>query len=459
MSFTATAAPVRYPARLVYRLVATDFVMFLSAFFLASGVVHAIGRGASEPRLIASMVVSSLLWLAIFERAGSYRESLDLRWWDEFYWVAATVILGIVPQLALFAFLPQMPSSRLLLVVAALVAIVTVSLARIFVKAGWQTDGRLDCRIAVVGDPQRVASTETLLRQAEHVAVLPLPLKRWNDDVGSIGLADWFGAARAWQADRILFTEVPNPAAMPGIALTAMEHRIAVSFAAPRILGDIYKHFDFDNVGRQGVIVPIVPRACRRPGATAKRVFDIVFALAGLVLFCIPMLVAAVAIFVESGAPVLLRQQRVGKDGKPFDMFKFRSMRRNAEETTGAVWAIAGDRRITTVGRILRRTSLDELPQIFNVLNGQMSIVGPRPERPVFAERFRRQLPNYDGRNAVLPGITGWSHVYMDRNIDTSAIEQRLGHDLFYIEHWSVLMDLAIVCKTACEFLFHSVAA
>jgi lipopolysaccharide/colanic/teichoic acid biosynthesis glycosyltransferase len=106
----------------------------------------------------------------------------------------------------------------------------------------------------------------------------------------------------------------------------------------------------------------------------------------------------------------------------------------------------------------LRRTSLDELPQLFNVLRGEMSLVGPRPERPFYVEQFKKILPRYDERHLVRPGITGWSHINMRRNVDTSAIGERLSYDLFYLEHWSPFMDLLILCKTGFEFLFHSAA-
>jgi lipopolysaccharide/colanic/teichoic acid biosynthesis glycosyltransferase len=171
------------------------------------------------------------------------------------------------------------------------------------------------------------------------------------------------------------------------------------------------------------------------------------------------MLVVAIAIYLESGGPVLYRQERIGQDGSVFDILKFRSMRKDAESATGAVWAKSNDARVTKVGRFLRRTSLDELPQIFNVLRGQMSIVGPRPERPVFVEHFRDAIDRYDERHLVRPGITGLSHVHMNRDVDQSAIGQRLEYDLFYIEHWSPMMDLSIVFKTGCEFLLHRIAA
>jgi len=183
----------------------------------------------------------------------------------------------------------------------------------------------------------------------------------------------------------------------------------------------------------------------------AKRTFDVIVAIAATILFFPIMLLAAIAITIESGSPVLFRQERVGENGRPFWMLKFRTMRPNA----GSRWAKPGDDRITRVGAILRRTSLDELPQLFNVLRGDMSIVGPRPEMVAFASAFSRDVANYDQRHVVPPGITGWAQVYQKRNLDPGDIPRVLPYDLFYVEHASVLLDTAIVLKTAAEVVFH----
>ena len=163
------------------------------------------------------------------------------------------------------------------------------------------------------------------------------------------------------------------------------------------------------------------------------------------------MLIAAIAIARESSGPIFFRQERVGKDGKPFRIFKFRTMRVGA----GDAWAKPGDQRITKIGAFLRRTSLDELPQIFNVLRGEMSIVGPRPEMTSFAREFTASIPNYAQRHVVQPGITGWSQVYLKRNLEPEDMTSVLPFDLFYVEHASLLLDAALILKTASEVLFH----
>jgi len=187
------------------------------------------------------------------------------------------------------------------------------------------------------------------------------------------------------------------------------------------------------------------------PYKTWKRCFDVTLAAVGLVVASPLMLLIAVCIGIESGFPVLFRQERVGRNGVPFVMYKFRTMWQNADQQ----WARPGDRRITNIGEILRRTSLDELPQLFNVLLGDMSLVGPRPEMPAFAHDFRRTLPNYDSRHIVTPGLTGWAQIYGKRNLQPDDMAGILPYDLFYIEHASPILDAIVVVKTGVEFLFH----
>ncbi|MGH7736972.1 MAG: sugar transferase [Candidatus Tyrphobacter sp.] len=201
-----------------------------------------------------------------------------------------------------------------------------------------------------------------------------------------------------------------------------------------------------------------VPRVGLRWAGMAKRVFDVVVAACALVVTLPLVAAAALAVWAQDGRAPFYAQQRVGRDGRLFNIFKLRSMRVDAEAATGPVWASAGDGRVTRVGRILRRTSIDELPQLLNVLRGEMSIVGPRPERSAFVERFAAELPQYRERLIVAPGMTACSHLYMPRCVDEDAIAQRLAYDIYYIRNWSIAMDIALLVKTAAEVAFHRAA-
>ncbi len=177
-----------------------------------------------------------------------------------------------------------------------------------------------------------------------------------------------------------------------------------------------------------------------------KRLFDVLFAAVALVLASPIMLLTAAAVKLTSRGPLFYVQERMGMDGEVFPIFKFRTMKMNAE-SLGAQMASKGDPRRTVVGTFLRVTSIDELPQLFNVLVGHMSLVGPRPERPVFIEEFKRQIPKYHLRHKVKAGITGWAQINGLRG--QTSIEKRIEYDLYYIENWSLLLDLKILVRTA----------
>ena len=188
-------------------------------------------------------------------------------------------------------------------------------------------------------------------------------------------------------------------------------------------------------------------------GAMVKRVTDIVLSSVALVLLSPVLLLIAIAIKVTSPGPVLYVQERMGLDGRSFPMLKFRSMRVDAEDTSGPVWAQAADNRRTALGTFLRKTSLDELPQFWNVLLGDMSLVGPRPERPVFVSQFRTQVPHYMLRHKVRAGITGWAQVNGWRG--NTSLDRRIECDLFYIRNWSYALDLKILILTLWKGFVH----
>jgi len=184
-----------------------------------------------------------------------------------------------------------------------------------------------------------------------------------------------------------------------------------------------------------------------------KRSIDVFVALVALV-FTLPLMVlVAAAIWLETGSPILFRQERTGLKGRTFQILKFRSMSQNAE-SEGPVWAAADDNRITRVGSLLRKFRLDELPQILNVLRGEMSLVGPRPERPHFCELLEQNIPFFALRHTVRPGITGWAQVKYQYGASVEESKTKLEYDFFYIKHMSVVLDLAILFETAKVMLY-----
>ncbi len=178
----------------------------------------------------------------------------------------------------------------------------------------------------------------------------------------------------------------------------------------------------------------------------AKRMIDIIGSVCGIVLFSPVMLLSALAIKLSSKGPVIFAQERVGLHNKPYQMYKFRTMQVQEEQEEQKAWTVKDDPRVTRIGRLLRRTSMDELPQLFNILIGQMSLVGPRPERPMFVEKFKEEIPRYMVKHQVRPGLTGWAQINGLRG-DTS-IEKRVEYDLYYIENWTMGFDFRIMFLT-----------
>ena len=179
-----------------------------------------------------------------------------------------------------------------------------------------------------------------------------------------------------------------------------------------------------------------------------RRLTDVLLALAGFVATAPVLLLAAVAIKLEDGGPVFYRQERIGLAGHPFTLFKFRSMHHDAERDGKPAWAAEHDLRITSVGAFIRKVRIDELPQFWNVLRGDMTLIGPRPERPYFVQRFSQSIPFYDYRHMVRPGITGWAQVRFRYGASIEDARKKLSYDLYYIKNRGILLDIVILLKT-----------
>ncbi len=188
---------------------------------------------------------------------------------------------------------------------------------------------------------------------------------------------------------------------------------------------------------------------CSRAADAGKRVLDVLLSLA-LLLFTLPLMaLTAILIALESPGPVLYRQERIGLGGRVFLLLKFRSMRVDAEADGSAKWAAANDPRVTRVGAVIRKVRIDELPQLINVLRGDMSFVGPRPERPQFVSDFIQEIPFYAERHCVKPGITGWAQINYPYGASPDDARNKLSYDLYYVKNHGIFLDLVIVLQTA----------
>jgi Undecaprenyl-phosphate glucose phosphotransferase len=252
--------------------------------------------------------------------------------------------------------------------------------------------------------------------------------------------------------DLIVVSYPPESHALYGRIL----EQVSTELVAVKVLPDFGAYSTFTYSADHECGIPLLHFNQPPVGATdraMKRLVDILGSLAFLLVFSPLYFTIAVLIKLTSRGPIFYSQERMGADGKLFTLYKFRSMRVNAEGETGAVWAVPNDSRTTPIGKWLRRSSLDEFPQFFNVLKGDMSLVGPRPERPVFVRQFRKEIPKYMLRHKMKSGITGWAQVNGWRG--NTSIEERIKHDLYYIGHWSHYFDVKILCLTVLKGFIH----
>jgi exopolysaccharide biosynthesis polyprenyl glycosylphosphotransferase len=464
---TVRNAPTPYSGRWIGILLASDVVLFV----VASGLGALIGfHHWNSPRILGHLLIAEVLyvalWVLVFDRLGLYRRTFALSMKDELYYTIAALIMGTIPQLVVFTIYPGISTSRIALIYALAFSIVLVGSSRALFhrmrQIQWVKGKR---RICIVGTTEGVSSVLESLELSDDSETLLITVDDINETVAQIDLSrdadldriEWFNHARRWGCDALILAEMLPPHLLGYMLEVAARERIRLAFAPPRFARYAYD-LSLRTDGRQVLIVPARLRACTPRAQLLKRLADILFACVALALFAPVMVLAAIAVYLDSGWPILFAQERTGAGGKPFNILKFRSMRQDAEREGGAVWATEHDPRKTRVGAFLRRFSIDELPQLFNVLRGDMSLVGPRPERPIFVDLFRTTLPRYDERHLVRPGITGWSHVHMKRNVATSAAAERLEYDLQYLEHWSLYLDVAVLFQTLCEFLFHRAA-
>jgi sugar transferase (PEP-CTERM system associated) len=356
--------------------------------------------------------------------------------------------LIVVIRLAVPGFLPQ----RALLLPATLLAFIGLLSARLIFSRS--TESHLRRRVLVLGVGERAKRLEGLRRASDCIGIvivgfvdvgagpavidpartivatgaLPELVKRFDVDDLVVALDD--------RRSRLPEAELLQ-CKMSGVRV--LDDSQFLEQQQVRISLDGIKAGDF--IFADGYTGAVLLRG-------SKRLLDVSIALLMLCVGLPIMAVVALAILLESGLPVIYVQERVGLHGKPFRLYKFRSMRQNAEGDGQPVWATKADQRVTRLGRFLRQTRLDELPQLFNVLLGDMSLVGPRPERPAFVSALEQEIPFYALRHQVKPGITGWAQICFPYGASSEDARQKLQYDLYYLKNYSLFLDLNILCLT-----------
>ena len=320
----------------------------------------------------------------------------------------------------------------------------------------WLFDAKLRSRaesrrLVLVGSDD---GTRELLEELGRNPQLPFEVLGIVDDEDSGKIDGVKRLGRPVELGAILREERPDLVVLGnGAYVEAMSHLLDLASLDVRVVN--VHHFNEHAFGRVPVhhlspewFVGVLHLYQRPYSRIAKRTFDVAVASVALLLAAPVMLAVSLAIRRSSAGPVFFHQRRLGEAGKLFEIRKFRTMIEQAEEAGVAVWASAHDARVTRIGRVLRRTRLDELPQLWNVLRGDMSIVGPRPERPEFMDLLRETVPFWTRRHLVKPGITGWAQVRRGYTDDVGGTADKLSYDLYYLKYRSLLFDVAIAART-----------
>jgi Undecaprenyl-phosphate glucose phosphotransferase len=400
-----------------------------------------------------------LVWSVSFRAFGLYRPRRIGSHLSEAIDIAKASTIGVLVLVAVMTFFFRgYDYSRVVIVYFGLLSIAAVWFSRAAFREGLRFARRrgYNQRFAVVvGDGELAATVVQRMQGRRDVGIQVLGVVGDDkDDTGGArrlgGYADLRAVLDAHTVDHVILALAHEDyGRLPGLLDAVGDEPVTI-----HVVPDLLRFASLRGGIEQFEGMPFIHlRESPLYGwnRLAKRVFDFVFSAAVLAVIWPALLMLAAVVKLSSRGPVFYRQERMGLDGRRFEMLKFRTMDADAEARTGPVWAGPSDQRRTRFGAFLRRLSLDELPQFWNVLRGDMSVVGPRPERPVFVERFRQTVPGYMLRHKVKAGITGWAQVNGLRG--NTSLEKRIQYDIEYIERWSVWLDVKIIAMTVVRVL------
>lgn len=454
-------------------VLATDVFMAALAFFAAYILrllipIPSVAEGIRPfVEYLPMLVIHAISLVSVFFFANLYSLKRASRV-DEYAAVIVAVTIGTLIGVALVSLVLReimvgQDYSRIMVAYAWVCSIVFIIFARfvngwlrkVFIRRGW---GRRRVLLVGLGDVARMIIQKLLWTPElgyDPVGIIRLEEEGPDDLLGVkvVGTGeDLTAIITDLQADEVIIALPEGTSHWDIMNLISMCERGRVTV---RVYPDLFQIVAGSvNIGELGGIPILTVRDIALTGwrRVAKRLMDFVGATAGLVILSPFMLLIAILIKLESKGPAFYVQERMGLDARPFPIIKFRSMKADAEKA-GPGWTTENDPRKTKVGNFLRKTNLDELPQFINVFIGDMSLVGPRPERPVYVEQFRRSIPRYMDRHREKAGMAGWAQVNGYRG-DTS-IAERTKYDVWYVENWSLLLDLNIILRTILQF-FHS---
>jgi exopolysaccharide biosynthesis polyprenyl glycosylphosphotransferase len=446
-------------------LVATYLALFLAYHLRFNVEVYPVTKGVPpfEP-YVALFPIITLIWPVVFYFRGLLQGRPQRSRVEEAFSITVAVAVAMLVLNAGLAFYREFTYSRLVLAMFAVLDVAFVVVARIvfwgvMARVWASSRHRRRALVAGAGELGRMVAEKL----AEH-RELGLDLVGFlDDDPGKangrfggfpvLGTLDQLAeVARAHQVD-LLYVALPLGSQHKTVRVLKSAEPLLL---AVRVVPDLLQYYalragveDLDGIP----VINLTQIPLAGWNTFLKRSMDVALSSLALVVLSPLMALIALVIYLEGRGPVFYRQLRMGLDGKPFRIIKFRTMIPNAEESTGPRFAIPNDPRTTRVGIWLRRTSLDELPQLLNVVRGDMSLVGPRPERPEFVARFRDRFPEYMSRHRVRAGITGWAQVHDLRG--QTSIRKRIAYDLYYIDNWTLALDFKIMWLTMLRFWRH----
>ena len=431
------------------------FDLLLSMLALAGVIlVQAESLRLALPMAGAQVVTLAAGLFVINSASGLYQRAQDWSVGESSLRAGFAVVLGVLLAHQIFNLLPLGFGNVEAIRTSAMLVIAALILRRV-VMGFWATKSRAGSRVLVFGAGPAALMVGSTLRAANPLATIVGYFPGPNEKQSTVPAAECLGTeqsltqtARRLDVDEIIVALTERRSgSMPLREL--LDCKLAgvrvfdITTYFERMLGQI--RVDFVNAGwlifgdgfNQGFYRTAI-----------KRVFDILCTLVLIVLAAPIMLITAVAIKLESQGPVFYRQERVGAANKIFKVTKFRSMRTDAEKDGKPRWAAAQDDRVTRVGNIIRRLRVDELPQLFNVLSGDMSLVGPRPERPFFVEQLTNEIPYYAVRHSIKPGVTGWAQVRYQYGSTVEDSQEKLQYDLYYVKNHSLFLDCVVLFET-----------
>lgn len=421
------------------------------------------------PEMFVPMLAIYFYWLIIFTFFGMYQTWFAASRFDEISTLFKSTFIGIFIlffMIFISDFLEGVESSnRILIFIYWIFLFVFVSIGRLAIRSfqrGLLIKGVGRRCALIVGYNSKAHEVHDQI--IEHPA-LGLDVEAYvavnHENVGKT----YKGIRVKGSLEELLDIVYKNKASEVIIALEKEDHDLLVDIISKlenkgiglKIVPDLYEILSGQARTSQlyGIpLIDIMPELMPEWEKKLKRISDVVISLLILTLTLPLNFLVALAIKLDSKGPILFKQERIGMNGKNFRIYKFRSMFQDAEKTTGPVWSTKDDPRVTRIGKIMRKLRIDEIPQFFNVLKGEMSLVGPRPERPFFVEQLSQQIPYYKRRLKVRPGITGWAQVKHKYDESIEDVKVKLRYDLFYIENMSLRMDMKILARTILVVLF-----